>query len=97
MLRDKALPVKVTLPAMSSTNTVTIDLGKLGMGIAEQEAVKVVPASTGNYSMSKVKLSNGNYALRFTATGSVTASTVAWAWLMPIGFLPEVTVAAIDS
>ena len=97
MLRDKLLPVRVKLPAMSSTNTVTIDLGTLGMGIAEQEAAKVVPVTTGNYAMSKVKLTSGNYALRFTASGSVSANTIAWALLVPIGVIPEIAPAAVDA
>ncbi len=97
MLRDKLLPVKVTLPAMTSTKTVTIDLGKCGMGLAEQEAAKVVPVTTGNYAMSKVKLTSGNYALRITASGTVNANTVAWALLVPIGVIPEFAPSAVDA
>jgi hypothetical protein len=97
MLRDKTLPVKITVPAMTSGKTVTVDLSTLGMGQAEQEAAKPVPVTTGNYAVSKVKLTSGNYALRITASGSVNANTVVWVLLVPIGVLPEVTVAAVDA
>lgn len=97
MLRDKLLPVNVTVPAMTSGKTVTVDLGKLGMGQAEQEAVKPVPVTTGSYAVSKVKLDSGNYALRITASGSVNANTVVKVLLVPVAVIPEVVVAAVDA
>jgi hypothetical protein len=76
MLRDKPRIIKVTLPALSSADTVTILLDDLKISPAEQAILMVFALATGNFSVAKSKVSGGNYKLVITASGSVSASTV---------------------
>lgn len=77
MLRDKVRIIKLTLPALSSTNTATLQLADMGIGKGEQESMQVLTLTSGNYSIAKVKNSDGTYKLVVTASGSVSNNTVA--------------------
>jgi hypothetical protein len=96
MLRDKPRIIDIKLPAMSSTNTVTVKLDDYKISPAEQAAMKIFPLASGNFSVAKSKISGGNYKIVVTASGSVSANTK-----LPVlcfaGGVDEVVVAAVDA
>lgn len=98
MLRDKMRVFQVTLPAMTSTKTVTINLTKVGIALGEVESLKFVPITTGNFTVAKKwDTTNKKWTLVITATGTVSASTVVSILAQAVSEFIKITVAAVDA
>ena len=98
MLRDKMRVVKVKTPAMSNTNTLTIDLEKLGIPLGEVESLKFLLLTSGNYTVAKkFNTTTKKWTLVVTATGSVSANTVITLLAQAVADFIEITVAAVDA
>lgn len=91
MLRDKSFIVKMTLPALTSAGkTATVKMSELGIPKSVHEGLVSVPFGTlSNAALSKVKDSDGDWCLRVTATGSVSANTVCYVYCQAI---PEISI-----
>jgi hypothetical protein len=76
MLRDKPRVIRIKLPAMTSTKTVTVKLDDLKISPAEQASLEIFPMASGNFSVAKSKISGGNYKIVVTASGNVSANTM---------------------
>ncbi len=97
MLRDKMRVVQVTVPAMTSTKTCTIDLEKLGIPLGEVESLKFLLLTSGNYTVAKkYNTTTKKWTLVVTATGSVSANTVITLLAQAVADFVKITVAALD-
>ena len=76
MLRDKPRVIRIKVPAMTSGKKVTLPLDNLKISPAEQASLNTIPLATGAFSVAKEKISDGNYKIVITASGSVNANTV---------------------
>lgn len=77
MLRDNCFFVKITLPALASTNTATLKMSKLGIPkCAHQQLRAVLFGTLTNGALSTVKDSAGDWCIRITASGTIAANTV---------------------
>ena len=98
MLRDKMRVFQVTLPALTSTKTCTIDLEELGIPLGEVESLKFLPLTTGNYTVAKkYNTTSKKWTLVITATGNVTANTVVNLLAQAVSEFIKITIAAADA
>lgn len=98
MLRDKMRVLQVTVPAMTSGKTCTIDLEEQGISKGEVESLKFLKLTGGNFTVAKqFNTTTKKWTLVITATGSVTANTVIDILAQAVAEFTKITVAAVDA
>ena len=98
MLRDRMRVLQVTVPAMTSGKTCTIDLEELGIPKGEVESLKFLKITSGNFTVAKkFNTTTKKWTLVITASGSVSANTVIDILAQAVAEFTKITVAAVDA